>query len=129
MIVDDEAPLLRAMQRLLGKTFNVLPAATTAAALEAFGEGVVTVLTDFSMPDGDGLQLARTLRARGFKGAIAVLSAVVETDELRAALAEGEINELISKPWTSTELIARVTALCDSASPVRADPVGLAAPA
>lgn len=131
LIVDDEAPLLRAMQRLLGKTFDVVPASCTQAALAAFADHeshVSAVLTDFSMPDGDGLQLTRALRARGFKGAIAILSAVVESDELKQALASGELDELISKPWKSSELVDRVRVLCDRASPVGVDPAGPSRP-
>ena len=129
MIVDDEAPLLRAMQRLLGKSFEVVSAGSVSAALEAYGDSVGVVLTDFSMPDGDGLELTRALRARGFTGPIAVLSAVVESAELQQALASGELNALICKPWKSSELVDRVRLLCDRASPVNADPAGPVRPA
>jgi DNA-binding response OmpR family regulator len=124
MIVDDEAPLLRAMQRLLGKTFDVVSASGTEAALAAFREGVRVVLTDFSMPDGNGLALARSLRERGFTGPVAVLSAVAEDDELRAALSRGDVDALICKPWGSAELIARVAALCDRDAGVPVSPAG-----
>lgn len=126
MIVDDEAPLLRAMQRLLQKSFDVVTADCANSALSLYQGRVTAVLTDFSMPDGDGLHLARQLRARGYKGAIAVLSAVVESDELRNALSTGEVDELISKPWSSAMLLQRVTALCDKGPPVVADPAGAA---
>ncbi len=129
MIVDDEAPLLRAMQRVLGKTFEVIPASGVASAVEALSASVCAVLTDFSMPDGDGLALTRALRAKGFKGPIAVLSAVIECDDLQVALKAGEVHELISKPWKSAELVDRVRALCDRASPVTADPAGSERPA
>lgn len=129
MIVDDEAPLLRAMQRLLGKSFDVVSAGSVSAALDSFGEGIAVVLTDFSMPDGDGLELTRSLRARGFTGPIAVLSAVVESDELQQALADGEVNELICKPWKSSDLVDRVRLLCDRTAPVSADPAGPVRPA
>jgi DNA-binding response OmpR family regulator len=129
MVVDDEAPLLRAMQRLLGKTFDVICADCARTAVSSYSSGLAAVLTDFSMPDGDGLQLARELRAKGYQGVIAILSAVVETDELKAALASGEVDELISKPWSSAQLVARVTALCHRRAPVGADPVGVQSPA
>ena len=118
LVVDDEAPLLRAMTRLLAKSFEVLTAPNGAAALAMFGEGVSLVLTDFSMPDVNGLQLAKQLRGRGFKGPIAMLSAVVEDGEVQAALAAGDVNELISKPWSSANLLSRVTALCLTAAPI-----------
>lgn len=129
MIVDDEAPLLRAMSRLLGKTFEVQSAASAQAALSALSDLTQVVLTDFSMPDGDGLSLASALRARGYKGPIAVLSAVTESDELQAALASGQVDELISKPWKSEQLVERVRVLCDRAALVKADPVGAVRPA
>jgi DNA-binding NtrC family response regulator len=129
MIVDDEAPLLRAMQRVLGKTFEVIPASGVTSAVEAFSPSVQVVLTDFSMPDGNGLAVARAVRAKGFKGPIAVLSAVVECDELQAALKAGEVSELISKPWKSSELVDQVRALCDRPVPVDTDPAGSRRPA
>lgn len=129
MIVDDEAPLLRAMQRVLGKTFEVIPASGVASAVEAYSDRICAVLTDFSMPDGDGLALARAVRAKGFKGPIAVLSAVVECDDLQVALKTGEVDELVSKPWKSSELVDRVRALCDRNAPVEADPAGSHRPA
>jgi CheY-like chemotaxis protein len=112
MIVDDEAPLLRSMQRPLEKHFQVVAASSVEAALAAFTTQVSVVLTDFSMPEADGLDLARGLRAKGFRGAIAVLSAVVETDELDAAVQSGLIDLLIPKPWRSAALVDQVKALC-----------------
>ncbi len=129
LIVDDEAPLLRAMTRLLGKTFEVQSASCARAALEAMNEHTRVVLTDFSMPDGDGLYLAKELREHGFTGPIAVLSAVVESDELQAALASGQVDELICKPWKSEQLVERVQVLCDRNPAVKADPVGVPRPA
>lgn len=129
MIVDDEAALLRAMQRLLGKSFDVVAAGTVKAALDGFGDHISAVLTDFSMPDGNGLQLTQGLRARGFTGPIAVLSAVAECDDLLRALATGEVNELISKPWKSSDLVDRVRSLCDKTAPVPLDPAGAERPA
>lgn len=128
LIVDDEAPLLRAMTRLLGKTFEVQSASSAAAALAAVSELTQVVLTDFSMPDGDGLHLVRELRARGYKGPIAVLSAVTESDELQAALKSGQVDELITKPWKSDQLVERVRVLCDRSPLVKADPVGAPRP-
>ena len=118
LIVDDEAPLLRAMQRVLGKEFEVRTAPCVADALAAYGEHVVAVLTDFSMPDANGLSLAHQLRARGFKGPVAILSAVVETEELQQAISTGIVTELISKPWKSAELLERVRVLCMTGAPV-----------
>ncbi|MBL8952210.1 MAG: response regulator [Myxococcaceae bacterium] len=128
LIVDDEAPLLRAMSRLLGKTFEVQSASCAAEALGALTDATRVVLTDFSMPDGDGLTLARSLRERGFKGTIAVLSAVTESDELQAALKAGRVDELISKPWKSDQLVERVRVLCDRFPMVEEDPVGAVRP-
>ena len=122
LVVDDEAPLLRAMQRVLGKTFDVLSAATGAGALAALTDQVAVVLTDFNMPDTDGLSLAREMRLRGFKGQIAVLSAIVETDELQAAIAAGEVSGLISKPWKSSDLVLKVAELCHSLARGNAHP-------
>lgn len=116
LVVDDEGPLLRAMQRLFVKSYSVKIASGVMEALSRFTDDVQVVLTDFSMPDGNGLQLARELRSRGFKGIIVVLSAVVETDELQRALDRGEISALFSKPWKPPDLLAFVAGLFEKIS-------------
>jgi CheY-like chemotaxis protein len=112
LLVDDEAPLLRAMKRVFDKTFEVRTAAGVETALEVFTDPVAAVLTDFSMPDSDGLTLALRLRERGFRGPIVMLSAVLETRELQQALSTGVITRLVGKPWSSASLLALFKELC-----------------
>jgi CheY-like chemotaxis protein len=123
LIVEDEAMLLKALKRLLGGRFEVRGAARMSEALAAFDTRVDVVLTDFCMPDGDGLSLVEALRAKGFRGPIAVLSALVESRELNAALASGSVNALILKPWGSAELLEQVQRLCAASTPRAADSV------
>ncbi len=128
LIVDDEGPLLRAMQRVLGKSFEVLAASHANEALAAYREGVRAVLTDYSMPDIDGLGLAKALRERGYRGPIAMLSAVTENEDVQRAVSSGAITELISKPWKSSELVARILALARTDAPIQSVPTGQTTP-
>lgn len=112
LVVDDEAALLRAMQRLLRASFEVRGAACVSDALKLFDGTIDAVLTDFSMPDGDGLSLATRLRELGYRGPIAVLSALVSEPALQQAVAAGTVSELIDKPWRSADLVERIKRLC-----------------
>jgi two-component system OmpR family response regulator len=123
LVVEDEAMLLKALKRLLGQTFEVRGATCVTDALAAFDGHVDAVLTDFCMPDGDGLSLVAALRAKGFRGPIAVLSALVESKELNAALASGAVNALVLKPWASADLLDGVRRLCAAGTPSSEDSV------
>src|SRR5262245_28509264 len=68
IVIDDEELMLRMFARLLGKAgYEVrifLSAREAMAALEQPGGLPDVVVSDLHMPDFDGLQVLRTLRAR-----------------------------------------------------------------
>jgi cobalt-zinc-cadmium efflux system membrane fusion protein len=66
LVVDDDEVLLRVLTRVLAREGHaILPAASSAQALELAGEHAPRLaLLDLSLKDGDGMDLARELRAR-----------------------------------------------------------------
>lgn len=107
LVIDDEVLLLRATVRVLSKAFDVVPATSSDEALKACGD-VDLVLSDFSMPGENGVQLARRVRASGFRGMYLLLTAVAEAEELETALKDGLLDGVISKPWEPATLAQQV---------------------
>jgi len=78
------------------------------------------VLTDFSMPQRTGLDLARQLRREGYAGPVVLLSGSIEAEPFQAALEEGSIQRVLTKPWTLSGLIQELQVLIrDHARPPR----------
>jgi signal transduction histidine kinase/CheY-like chemotaxis protein len=73
------------------------------------------ILLDYAMPGMNGLQLARTLRARGLTAPIALVTGYAELSE--ADIAAGELAGLLRKPFTIRELqvlLAQLRAVADA---------------
>jgi DNA-binding response OmpR family regulator len=72
IIADDDAIALEILQAALEEQgHEVIAAEDGAAALSALaGGGVQLVITDWEMPQIDGLQLCRSIRANDFGGYI-----------------------------------------------------------
>ena len=111
LLVEDEAPVRRAVARLLeSRGYSVLEVDSAASALEALsqhGDAVHLVLTDLVMPDMDGRALADRMRAR--RPDIRVLFMSGYTDH--PALKGGQLaptEALLQKPFTRDELISAV---------------------
>jgi two-component system response regulator AtoC len=112
LVVDDEEPLLRILVRFLSSLgHSVLSAANGADALTILEDGGVDlVVTDINLPEVDGIQVLRALRAHGrnlpaiamsgggtfdkslllgsaeLLGAVETLEKPFELDDLRAAV-------------------------------------------
>jgi DNA-binding response OmpR family regulator len=68
------------------------------------------VLLDRQLPDGDGLEFCRSLRASGFRGAILALTASGHL-EARVEGLDAGADDYLPKPFSWDELNARVRAL------------------
>ena len=112
LVVEDELALLNAVKRVLATSFTVLAASSGPEALEVTaGKPLALILTDYSMPGQDGLSLVRALRQQGHTAPAALLTAVVDSDEVVAAQRSGEIVAVIGKPWSPRSLLGDVVRL------------------
>jgi two-component system, OmpR family, KDP operon response regulator KdpE len=108
LVVDDEAAILRAVGAGLStRGYEVLRAATGQQALElAIDETPDVVVLDLGLPDMDGIEVCRRLRA-WTSVPIVVLSA--DDAERRKVLALDEgADDYVTKPFSMSELLARV---------------------
>ena len=111
LVVDDERQIRRALAHVLeplGGT--VREAATGREALTlAAAESPVLLVLDLGLPDMDGTEVCREIRAWS-DAAILVLTARHEEDVTIAALDAGA-DDYVTKPFSPPELLARVRAL------------------
>ena len=112
LVVDDEAAIREALERALRlEGFAIRTAAGGREALaEIDREEPAVVLLDVAMPDLDGVEVIKRLRAKGSELPICVLSARTEVDDRVRGLQAGADDYLV-KPFALEELIARLHAL------------------
>ncbi len=82
------------------------PAAVTAAAAQHFD----LVVLDLGLPRGDGLDVVRQLRGRGFAEPILILTARDAT-AIKVACLDAGADDYLTKPFDPDELAARMRAL------------------
>jgi len=110
LVVDDEPQLTRVLRTgLKSRGYDVRAAADGLAGFEAFNDWHPDlVITDLAMPNVDGLELCRRLRAIS-SVPIIVLSAKGEEKTKVEALDLGA-DDYVTKPFGIDELLARVRA-------------------
>jgi CheY-like chemotaxis protein len=119
LVVDDD-PMMRDMEtqilRLQG--YTVLPAEGAAEALRLAREAAAIhlLITDFLMPDVDGLELARQFRA--VHPATPVLMVSGSLPLLGGRSEDLDRVEFLAKPFAFSELLHRVRILLDAAAPL-----------
>lgn len=121
LIVDDEPQITRVLRRsLTTHGYDVRVASDGLAALQTFGDWPPDlVVTDLSMPNTDGLQLCRNLRAIS-QIPIIVLSVRGEESTKVQALDAGA-DDYITKPFGIDELLARIRAALRRAQTAKTD--------
>ncbi|MGK3961654.1 response regulator [Sorangium sp. So ce118] len=130
LVVDDEARIREVLLYALQKEgYTVTAVADGRAAIEAAGAGRVDlVVLDVMLPELDGLEVCRRLRA-GSRTPILFLSARADEVDRIVGLELGG-DDYLTKPFSPRELVARVRALLRRAeAPPPAPPPPEARPA
>jgi DNA-binding response OmpR family regulator len=112
LLVDDDERIRKAVGTGLSlEGFEVVPASGGRAALEAVERiDPAVMLLDLTMPDLDGLEVLRRLRASGNQLPVCVLSARDEVDDRVRGLEAGA-DDYVVKPFALEEVVARLHAL------------------
>ena len=110
LVVDDEPQIVRALKVVLREAgFQTVAAETASQALDrAAVRPPEAAIVDLVLPDGDGVEVTRTLREWSDMP-ILVLSAVGEEEQKVRALDAGA-DDYITKPFGARELVARLQA-------------------
>lgn len=108
LVVDDDPVVRAVITACVAKAGYRVDAAEDAAGLKAWLDhgGIDLVLLDVNLPDGDGMALARQVRARGGMGIIMVTERGAPDD--RAHGLEIGADDYLPKPVYPRELLARI---------------------
>ncbi len=110
LIIDDEPPIRKLLRMgLTAQGYQVLEAPNGKAALELVAQGPDLVILDLGLPDVQGFDLLRTIRARNEQVPIVVLSSRGDEAAKVAALDLGA-DDYVTKPFGTEELLARMRA-------------------
>ncbi len=128
LVVDDESMVREVVERyLIRDGYSVRGAADGSSALRLIGEEVPDlVVLDLMLPEVDGLEVCRRVRAEGNVPIIMLTAKGEETDRI-VGLSVGA-DDYVVKPFSPSELVARVKAvLRRTQAPVAAPRPGQAA--
>jgi two-component system response regulator MprA len=112
LVVDDEPAIRQALDLVLSHNgFEVSMAVDGRDAMRALSSAPAdAVILDVLMPEIDGLEVCRRIRAAGDRTPVLMLTARAEVSERVAGLEAGADDYLV-KPFAHEELIARLRAL------------------
>jgi len=112
LVVEDEQRLARLLQRVLqdeGHTVHLAHDGATGLDMALHGDYDLAIL-DLMLPDLDGVEICRHLRAAGVRTPILMLTARGAVEDRVTGLNAGADDYLV-KPFAMAELVARVNAL------------------
>jgi two-component system KDP operon response regulator KdpE len=125
LVCDDELQILRALKVILRDAgFDVIGVASAREALDAAAvQQPDAAILDLVLPDGDGVEVCRSIREWSAMPII-VLSAVGEEQQKVRALEAGA-DDYVTKPFSPAELTARLTRALTraGAAPAAGEPV------
>lgn len=124
LLIDDESGVLNALTRVLKLSplvvrgedlYPKLDAFTSPA--EALTRAATTaydlVISDFRMPEMDGVAVLRRMRELQPDCARVILSGYTDLNGLIAAINEARIDRFIAKPWSDFELISALSQILE----------------
>jgi two-component system KDP operon response regulator KdpE len=110
LVIDDEPPIRKLLRMGLStQGYEILEAPNGKTALELLAGNPDLVILDLGLPDVQGLELLRTIRARNERVPIVVLSSRGDEAAKVEALDHGA-DDYVTKPFGMEELLARMRA-------------------
>ncbi len=110
LVVDDEPPIRKLLRMgLTAQGYQTLEAPNGKAALELLSQAPDLIILDLGLPDAQGHDLLRTIRARNESVPIVVLSSRGDEAGKVQALDFGA-DDYVTKPFGMDELLARMRA-------------------
>ncbi|MBY5921782.1 PAS domain S-box protein [Ferrimonas balearica] len=125
LLVDDNDTALEILERnLQAFGFEVVTAHSGEEALEQLDklDDPVLVITDFDMPEMNGLELAETMKERGFNTATILMISAYGDESLQRQAEQAGIGALLSKPANPSRILDTLLGLLDkhhATTPVR----------
>jgi two-component system KDP operon response regulator KdpE len=123
LIVEDDGPLRSFLRTALdAHGYRVIEAATLGeATMAAVTHNPELIVLDLGLPDGEGLQLVRTVRAWSAMPIVVVSARGREADKIEAL--DAGADDYLTKPFGTGELLARLRAALRHTARTAAEPV------
>ncbi len=120
LIIEDELRLGRLLRRSLEANMHVVDVVTEGAAglANARERAYDVIILDLGLPDMDGLEVCRRMRAAGVETPLLMLTARDEVEDRVGGLDAGA-DDYLGKPFALSELLARVRTLARRPPPAR----------
>jgi len=117
LVVDDERTVLRTIgDTLVERGFSVTLAETGAQAIEHISTHTFDiVVTDLKLPDADGIDIVRAVKAASPSTGVIVITAYGSIQNAVQAIREGA-RHYITKPFDLDELMVHIERLCEHAT-------------
>ena len=112
LVVDDEPSIVDAVATALRyEGYEVTEAKSGREALDAATQQEPDLIVlDWMLPDIEGIEVGRRLRALGFKSAVLFLTAKDATEHKVEALRAGG-DDYVTKPFSLAEIVARIQSI------------------
>ncbi len=112
LLVEDDATLAKAVSRGLREEGHLVDHCSRGedARAQALAVSYDVVVLDWGLPDHDGLEMLRDLRARGLRTPVMMLTARNAVSERVLGLRSGA-DDYLGKPFEFDELLARLEAI------------------
>ena len=116
VLADDEPDMLRFIKSQLGKHYEIFEAVNGTEAVEKTRQYLPeVVILDMMMPEKDGIQACREIKAQSSTQGIPVLLLTAwAEDETKLAALKAGASDFLTKPFSTTELHVRVKNLVES---------------
>src|SRR5262245_30557139 len=123
LVVDDEAPLLKIVERMLGSEFSVFSAPNGGEALKVMEQHgpFAVVVSDMRMPEMSGIELLQRVRQTSPDTVRLMCSGDGDLQTAVKAVNDGEVFRFITKPFTSDSLRAALRASLEHHRVLRAE--------
>ena len=105
LIVDDDEMVRRALERAMRPTgHRIFTAPSALKGLEILAtHEIAAVISDYLMPEMTGLELMREVK-RLYPDCVKIIITGFMPERVAEALAGGEIDRFMTKPWENAEL-------------------------
>ena len=106
LVVDDELSVLRSIKRLLRREpINLITINSPKQALDLFNTNDIDiVISDYRMPEMNGIELLREIRKRHPHTIRITLTGYSDVDAIIGAINDGEVFRFLVKPWDDDAL-------------------------
>jgi DNA-binding response OmpR family regulator len=120
LIIEDELRLGRLLRRSLEANLHVVDVVTEGVTglANARERAYDVIILDLGLPDMDGLEVCRRMRAAGVETPLLMLTARDEVEDRVGGLDAGA-DDYLGKPFALSELLARVRTLARRPPPAR----------